>query len=59
MRWVALIESYGVKIVHITVTTNTAADSLSRPRGDINPLLPVDAWGDWKQQYETLDLPIA
>ena len=58
VRWVALIESYGVKIAHIPGTTNTAADSLSRPTGDINPLLPVDPSENWKQQYEALDLPI-
>ena len=55
----ALIESCGVKIAHIPGTTNSAADSLSRPRGDINPLLPVDPMEDWVQQYETLDLPVA
>ena len=27
VRWVALIESYGVKIAHIPGTTNTAGDS--------------------------------
>ena len=46
VRWVSLIESYGVKIAHIHGTTNTAADSLSRPRGDIIPLLPVDNMED-------------
>ena len=40
-------------------TTNTAAGSLSRPRGDINPLLPVDNREVWTQHYVTLDLPIA
>ena len=55
----SLIERYGVKIAHIPVTTNTAEDSLRRPRGDINPLLPVDNMEDWTQQYVTLDLPIA
>ena len=57
--WMSLIESYGVKIAHIPGTTNTAADSHSRPRCDINPLLPVDPMEDWKRQYETLDLPLS
>ena len=59
VRWVSLIESYDVKIAHIHGITNTAAYSLSRPRGDLNQLLPVDNMEDWTQQYMTLDTPIA
>ena len=59
MRWISLIGTYTVEFTHIPGTTNIAADALSRLKGDINPLLPVDPREDWKQQYETLDLPIA
>ena len=54
----ALIDTYNVEIQNIPGTTNTAADSLSRPTGDIKPLLQVDPSENWKQQYEALDLPI-
>ena len=52
VRWVSLINTYNVEIMHIHGTTNTAADSLSRLKGDINPLLPITATDDWRQQYE-------
>ena len=59
MRWISLIGTYTVEFTHISGTTNIAADALSRLKWDINPLLPVDPREDWKQQYETFDLPIA
>ena len=50
-RWVALIDTYNVEIQHIPGTTNTAADSLSRPTGVINPLLTMDPVEGWKPPY--------
>ena len=55
----SIINTYNVEIMHIHGTTNTAADSLSRIKGDINPLLPMDPAEDWRKQYEGQDIPIA
>ena len=59
VRWVSLIETYNVEFTHIQGTTNTAADALSRLKGSLMPVLPMDPVEDWGSLYMTNNTPIA
>ena len=58
-RWVSLIETYNVEFTHISGTTNTAIDALSRLKGSLMPILPMDPVEDCGSLYMTDNTPIA
>ena len=59
VRWVSLIETYNVQFTHIPGTTNTAADAISRLKGAIASILPLEPAEDWSDLYTLRDPPIA
>ena len=59
VRWVSIIETYNVQFTHIPGTTHTADDALSRLKGAMAPILPLEPAEDWTELYTSRDTPIA